>query len=172
MEEKKYWFFGSKLNTALLLVLIILMVIAIRFMLQNKETYLPIIKKETNQEEQIKISEQKVVQQKFNLNFFKPILLNFPDSVIGECTAMGKTYFLLYRDKASNGSHVVGSAYEIYSPLGALVDTCTPNPSEEPSSFCTEFRTRPDSICKTVFASKDSIGAEEYPNGIDTYNLK
>lgn len=42
-EQRKYWFFGSKLNTALLLVLIILMVIAIRVMLQNKETYLPAV---------------------------------------------------------------------------------------------------------------------------------
>ena len=34
-------FFGSKLNTVLLFVLIILVVIAIRLMLENKETYLP-----------------------------------------------------------------------------------------------------------------------------------
>ncbi|MEJ0001907.1 MAG: Gmad2 immunoglobulin-like domain-containing protein [bacterium] len=39
--DKKYWFFGSKLNTALLLVLIILMVIALRFMYQNKQVYFP-----------------------------------------------------------------------------------------------------------------------------------
>jgi hypothetical protein len=39
-------FFGSKLNTALLLVLIILMVIAIRIMIENKEIYLPIINRE------------------------------------------------------------------------------------------------------------------------------
>lgn len=38
---KKYWFFGSKLNTVLLLVLIILMVIALKWMYQNKEIYLP-----------------------------------------------------------------------------------------------------------------------------------
>ncbi len=41
MDKKEYWFFGSKLNTVLLLVLIILMIFAIRIMLQNKETYLP-----------------------------------------------------------------------------------------------------------------------------------
>ncbi|MFA6393220.1 MAG: Gmad2 immunoglobulin-like domain-containing protein [Candidatus Paceibacterota bacterium] len=43
MDKKKYWFFGSKLNSVLLLVLIILMIFAIRIMLQNKETYLPFI---------------------------------------------------------------------------------------------------------------------------------
>lgn len=43
MEKKKYWFFGSKLNSILLLVLIILMIFAIRIMLQNKATYLPFL---------------------------------------------------------------------------------------------------------------------------------
>jgi hypothetical protein len=42
-EKRKYWFFGSKLNTALLLILIILMVIAIKIMLKTPEVYsLPI----------------------------------------------------------------------------------------------------------------------------------
>lgn len=41
MEDKKCWFFGSKLNSVLLVILIVLMVIALRFMFQNKETYLP-----------------------------------------------------------------------------------------------------------------------------------
>jgi hypothetical protein len=41
MNDNKYWFFGSKLNTGLLLVLIVLMIIAIYVMLQNKETYFP-----------------------------------------------------------------------------------------------------------------------------------
>ncbi|MBP6857719.1 MAG: hypothetical protein KBC11_00775 [Candidatus Pacebacteria bacterium] len=39
-EKRKYWFFGSKLNTALLLVLIILMVVALKWMSQDKEKYL------------------------------------------------------------------------------------------------------------------------------------
>lgn len=39
--DKKYWFFGSKLNTALLLILIILMIIAIHIMLQNQTLYFP-----------------------------------------------------------------------------------------------------------------------------------
>ena len=41
MQDKKYWFFGSKLNTVLLLILIILMVIAIKIMLRNEAVYLP-----------------------------------------------------------------------------------------------------------------------------------
>ncbi len=44
-------FFGSKLNTVLLLVLIILMVVAIKIMLQNKETYFPFLKEEPQQSE-------------------------------------------------------------------------------------------------------------------------
>ncbi len=41
MDNQTQWFFGSKLNTFLLLILIILMIIALRFMYHNKETYLP-----------------------------------------------------------------------------------------------------------------------------------
>ncbi len=41
--DKKYWFFGSKLNTVLLAVLIILMIIAIKIMLKNEAVYLPIL---------------------------------------------------------------------------------------------------------------------------------
>jgi hypothetical protein len=43
-------FFGSKLNTVLLLVLIILMVIALRFMLKNKEVYIPILSQQQTQQ--------------------------------------------------------------------------------------------------------------------------
>jgi hypothetical protein len=44
--NNKFWFFGSKLNTALLLVLIILMVIAIRIMLRNEKEYFGAFQKE------------------------------------------------------------------------------------------------------------------------------
>lgn len=40
-EKNKYWFFGSKLNTALLFILIILMVIALKWMHENKGLYIP-----------------------------------------------------------------------------------------------------------------------------------
>lgn len=49
INSMQHKFFGSKLNTALLLILIILMVIAIRFMYKNKEVYLPIL----SQKEQV-----------------------------------------------------------------------------------------------------------------------
>ncbi len=44
MEDKKYFgskFYSSRINTALLFILIILMIIALRFMYKNQETYLP-----------------------------------------------------------------------------------------------------------------------------------
>src|SRR3989339_19302 len=47
--ENKYWgskFYSSWLNTILLLVLIILMIIALRFMYKNQETYMPLIQDE------------------------------------------------------------------------------------------------------------------------------
>ncbi len=40
-KDKKYWFFGSKLNTALLLFLIILMIMALHVMLKDKSKYFP-----------------------------------------------------------------------------------------------------------------------------------
>ena len=46
MENYKYWFFGSKLNSVLLLILIILVSGAIYIMLQNKETYLNVFQKQ------------------------------------------------------------------------------------------------------------------------------
>jgi hypothetical protein len=46
MQDNKYWFFGSKLNSILLLFLIILVGFAIYIMLQNKETYLNVFQKQ------------------------------------------------------------------------------------------------------------------------------
>lgn len=46
-EKRKYWFFGSKLNTGLLLILILLMAVALRWMYKNKKTYLPILGQES-----------------------------------------------------------------------------------------------------------------------------
>ncbi len=45
-QQRKYWFFGSKLNTFLLLVLIVLMIIALRWMFENKNTYIPVVTKQ------------------------------------------------------------------------------------------------------------------------------
>ncbi len=45
-NNKKYWFFGSKLNTVLLLILIILMIVALRWMYQDREKYFPIESKD------------------------------------------------------------------------------------------------------------------------------
>lgn len=41
MDKNKYWFFGSKLNTVLLLILIILMIFALRIMKEEPEKYFP-----------------------------------------------------------------------------------------------------------------------------------
>ncbi len=51
-------FFGSKLNTVLLVILIILMIIALRFMYKNKETYFP------------SLGQQKITTN--NLNSYNP----------------------------------------------------------------------------------------------------
>lgn len=41
-DYKKYWFFGSKLNTVLLCILIILMIIALKWMFQDRARYFPL----------------------------------------------------------------------------------------------------------------------------------
>lgn len=46
-------FFGTKLNTVLLFVLIILMVFAIRIMLRNEATYLPFLGNQTEENSQV-----------------------------------------------------------------------------------------------------------------------
>ncbi len=43
MQNNKFWFFGSKLNTVLLFVLIVLMVVALRYMWQDRYTYFPML---------------------------------------------------------------------------------------------------------------------------------
>lgn len=40
-NKRRYWFFGSKLNTVLLVVLIVLMSIALKWMSQQRELYFP-----------------------------------------------------------------------------------------------------------------------------------
>lgn len=48
-NNKKYWFFGSKLNTVLLCILIILMIVAIKIMLKDKDTYQGVWQKPSGQ---------------------------------------------------------------------------------------------------------------------------
>ncbi len=55
-QSKKYWFFGSKLNTALLLILIILMVIAIRIMMKDSGTYFSMLSKKLPEKSEQTIS--------------------------------------------------------------------------------------------------------------------
>ncbi|MCX6752740.1 MAG: hypothetical protein NTW62_00090 [Candidatus Nomurabacteria bacterium] len=50
MDKKKYWFFGSKLNTILLFILIVLSVFAIKIMLRNEAMYLPILVKDIKED--------------------------------------------------------------------------------------------------------------------------
>ncbi|MEK7585917.1 MAG: hypothetical protein AAB477_01630 [Patescibacteria group bacterium] len=79
MDKQKYWFFGSKLNTFLLLILIILMVIALRWMYQDKEKYLP-----TNSEvpvTQVGTTGQTTTNNNTSEDSTKEIFSNQPGSV-------------------------------------------------------------------------------------------
>lgn len=57
-QSRKYWFFGSKLNTVLLLVLIVLMILALRIMMQDKGRYFP--RAFSTEEEKV----EKIIDQK------------------------------------------------------------------------------------------------------------
>lgn len=56
-NNKQFWFFGSKLNTVLLAVLIVLMVIALRWMYQNKQLYTGIYQPQTTHESIVKLQD-------------------------------------------------------------------------------------------------------------------
>ncbi len=64
MDKQKYWFFGSKLNTVLLGILIILMVIALRWMSEERAKYLPTVETQNN------VVESKVLGNKDDLVSF------------------------------------------------------------------------------------------------------
>lgn len=65
MDNNKYWFFGSKLNTVLLLILIILMIVALQFMYKNKETYMPYL----SENQEMEIPENPILGDKDDLIF-------------------------------------------------------------------------------------------------------
>lgn len=50
MQNNKYWFFSSKLNTVLLLFLIILMIIALKIMFKDKSKYFPELAEEQTEQ--------------------------------------------------------------------------------------------------------------------------
>lgn len=63
--NNKYWFFGSKLNTVLLLILIILMIVALRFMYKNNETYMPYL----SEDQEMEIPENPILGNRDDLVF-------------------------------------------------------------------------------------------------------
>lgn len=109
-EKRKYWFFGSKLNTVLLLVLIILMVAAIRIMLENKETYLPIV---ANQNMTGALSADNAVVNKIASSFDNEFIIKscgnketlnsviVPDFYLVQSIVENKTVFSLFDSKGS-----------------------------------------------------------------------
>jgi hypothetical protein len=168
-NKRKYWFFGSKLNSVLLLILIVLMVVALKWMFDNKQAYIPVIKREYN-ETPIKIKDKYTGNNKddtlgfINLPFFKSLIKEGPDSVIFECNLLGKKYFQFNFDKVENGSHVVGSQPVIYSLEGDEIESCSINPSVSQSSLCKELM-KPNVSCKEIYVKNG------YEGSVDVYNL-
>lgn len=167
-QTKKYWFFGSKLNTALLLILIIFMVVALKWMFENKQVYMHVITKQYNDTptdvRDSYMSDYKDTDNSINIAFFRSLIKEWPDSVVFECNLLDKKYFAFHFDKVQNGSHLLGGGTELYNPEGVSVDSCSMNPNSDQSSFCKEFR-KPNASCKEVYVKNG------YEGSVDVYNL-
>jgi hypothetical protein len=166
-------FFGSKLNTVLLLILIILLGVTI-WMIKGNRILAPLYV-EDGQEQIIDtkdktlkpiVSDKKPEQQSFT--FLKEIVSEYPDSSIQECNFSNENYFYVNRDKVENGSHILGGAGEWYSGKGDFVASCPAYPYGEKHALCEKSMIS----CKMVYASKESMNKGFYPNGVDKYNLK
>lgn len=166
-------FFGSKLNTVLLLILIILLGVTIYLIKQNK--ILTPLYVQDNQEQIIDTKEkaiESVVEDRKSIkpsfSFLRDIVAEYPDSSIQECNFSNENYFYVNRDKVDNGSHILGGAGEWYSDKGDLVASCPAYPYGEKHALCEKSMIS----CKMVYASKESMSKGFYPNGVDKYNLK
>jgi len=189
-------FFGSKLNSVLLLVLIVLMVIALRFMFKNKEIYLPSIaqdvKKENpenviNQKDQIQNSIEELVLWKWNMNS-KTVTFKLPldwgarsyDSGEGSSLGVGKD---LTFENISKESHIIIKSlsdcnYDVDISAGEKPTGCF-TPEEFINSFGSraKFEGKLISQIKTSFLGKEAIRQEieeddhvynyYYLNGLD-----
>lgn len=144
--DKKYWFFGSKLNTILLVILIILMIMALKFMYKNQQVYTDSWKESIHQDDTQQPIQKDSIQIKNNstksnnttYSFLLPILKDFPDSKISKCNIRGQTYITIVRDKIQNGSHSAGSGNEIFTENGTHIADCAGNPMSNPS-ICSEL---------------------------------
>ncbi len=80
--EKEYWgksFYGSKLNTILLLILIVLMIFALRFMYQNQGEYLSNLNSENLENAEV-LKEYKNDELGFSFNYSENLSIEKIDS--------------------------------------------------------------------------------------------
>lgn len=125
-EKRKYWFFGSKLNTVLLLSLIILMVIAISFIRKNQEQF---NNNRNNSEEknlteeniQDSVSDEKptknIEDPKITSNEIIEKIKSVDNGPLQKCKLENKNYFF------ARGSVFDGSD-NIYNDKGELLSKC------------------------------------------------
>lgn len=107
-EKRKYWFFGSKLNTALLLVLIVLMVIALRWMSQNKEVYMPV-----GTQEPVELKQEEKISWSNSPSEFGTVIL-YPSN-----WQITPQYYSSPAEQAEGREYLVG--YGFMLPSGAMV---------------------------------------------------
>ena len=151
-------FFGSKLNTVILISLIIFILLALSFMYKNKVVSSSI-------DQNLK-SNADVKSERSMYPFLKQVLNEYPDSIIAKCTLPSdQVYFPVYKDDIVNGKHMIGSIYTVYSPIGSIISECSQNPTAQQASICKELNKA--NSCKIVYTQAGSNGIS-----IDTYSLK
>jgi hypothetical protein len=103
-EKKKYWFFGSKLNSVLLIVLIVLMVFALKEMQKNQDYY----KENLGLKDTPKTPVEETISEKETANSYNNTTLNLSDPY----TSKYKTIFEEALKKPANfNNHYVVVSY-------------------------------------------------------------
>ncbi len=158
-NEKEYWgskFYGSKVNTVLLLVLIILMMFALRVMYKDKIGYLPFFKPYAEKDSNY----TKASFKNSTLVFLKGLVEKYPESYIRYCSYKGKDFFIFLNHKVPD----VSSIYDIF---GAKIEECSPfNTELEATSFC-----RTKSECRDIYYNYNTNNSIS-KKFIDVLNLK
>lgn len=152
---------NSKLNTVLLVIVIILLAIGIWMLAVNNKVSERIESDtETNVTEDVvvKEQEQEVVQPEPvdpTIAFLKGLISTYPYAEIKECHWADGRQFTLNSDR-----RIADGSITIYNSNGVVMDTCP--------TFYDATQYTPSGTCQAM----QGCGAIIYGNGIDTYNLK
>ena len=167
MENKKFWFFGSKLNTALLVVLIVLMVVALRWMSENRQIYFPEVSKNNDTVEK-NVTDKKPVEiqrgsgvitdnidvinkiksyyKNGNIDYY--IENNLPYQIKGCDSYPIKDNMVNYNYYVKIDTYVADTSVDVYDTNGTKINSCTTYGVN--NTTCQNIVSKID-MCRTVF---------------------